>query len=303
MPPDSYLIDQTEHMQKIKGFLVPIGGAEDKGVNYRRKTILRTRFDFLEEGTLRQIVKLLGSYSEPRIELITTASSIPDKMEKTYRKALDKLGCTNVGHLYITSRDQVDSPEFLNKIMNCNCVIFTGGDQLRLSSILGGTKLMARLKQRYLNEPFVVAGTSAGAMAMSATMIYDGDAKKAHLRGEVKFTTGFGFIPNAIIDTHFEKRGRFNRLAQAVAVQPGILGIGLAEDTGVIIASGNRLEVIGSGIVTILNGKTISYTNLADIGDGMPISVEHIIVHILSCGDVYNMSTQQLERPEQLKSL
>ena len=112
----------------------------------------------------------------------------------------------------------------------------------RFDFFLGGTRLMTRVKVRYQNEPFVVAGTSAGAMAMSSTMICDGSAVKAHLKDEVKFTTGFGFVSNIIIDTHFEKRGRFNRLAQAVAVQPGMLGIGLAEDTGLIVypATGSR---------------------------------------------------------------
>lgn len=280
-------------MAKIKGYLVPIGGAEDKGINNRKY-----RFDFFEEGILRQIVKLVELHGDPRIELITTASSIPEQVEEIYRQAFAALGCDDIGHLFITSRDHADTKEHLERIEKCNCLIFTGGDQLRLSSILGGTRLMARLKLRYQNEPFVVAGTSAGAMAMSNTMIYDGSAVKAHLKGEVKFTTGFGFISNVIIDTHFEKRGRFNRLAQAVAVQPGILGIGLAEDTGIIIYPGNRLEVIGSGIVTIVNGKTITYTNLADIEDGMPISVGHMIVHILSYGDVYNISSQQLESGE-----
>jgi cyanophycinase len=121
-------------------------------------------------------------------------------------------------------------------------------------------------------------------MAMSTTMIYEGSAAKDHLKGEVKFTNGFGFLTNVIIDTHFEKRGRFNRLVQAVAVQPGVLGIGLAEDTGVIVYPGHQIEVVGSGIVTIVNGKTITSTNLAEISDGMPISVEHILVHILSKG-------------------
>lgn len=278
-------------MAKIKGYLVPIGGAEDKGINNRKY-----RFDFLEQGILRQLIRLVEQNDEPRIELVTTASSIPEQVEQTYRSAFTALGCEDVGHLFITSRDQADTKEHLERIEKCNCLIFTGGDQLRLSSILGGTRLMARLKQRYQNEPFVVAGTSAGAMAMSSTMIYDGSAVRAHLKGEIKFTTGFGFISNVIIDTHFEKRGRFNRLAQAVAVQPGILGIGLAEDTGIIIYPGNRIEVIGSGIVTVVNGKTISYTNLADIDNGMPISVEHLIVHILSCGDVYNIQGQQLEK-------
>jgi cyanophycinase len=283
-------------MGKIKGILVAIGGAEDKGRERPARREQKHRWDFLEDGILRQIVKLAERHDNPRIELITTASSIPEVVEKIYRDAFSALGCPNVGHLFITRREHADLPEYLDRIETCNCLIFSGGDQLRLSSILGGTKLMARLKSRYVNEPLIVAGTSAGAMAMSNTMIYDGSAVRAHLKGEVKFTTGFGFIAHVIIDTHFEKRGRFNRLAQAVAVQPGILGIGLAEDTGVIIYPGNKLEVIGSGIVTIVNGKTIDYTNLADIEEGMPISVEHLIVHILSNGDVYNMSVQQLQR-------
>lgn len=280
-------------MAKVKGFLVPIGGAEDKGISNRKY-----RFDFFEEGILRQIVRLVQQQGVPRIELITTASSIPMKVEQIYRQAFATLGCEDVGHLFITSRDQADTNEHLERIEDCNCMIFTGGDQLRLSSILGGTRLLARLKQRYQNEEFVIAGTSAGAMAMGSTMIYDGSAVRAHLKGEVKLTMGFGLISNVIIDTHFEKRGRFNRLAQAVAVQPGMLGIGLAEDTGIIIYPGNRVEVIGSGIVTIVNGKTITYTNIADIDVGAPISVEHMIVHVLSCGDVYNIPGQQVERTE-----
>jgi cyanophycinase len=198
-----------------------------------------------------------------------------------------------MSHLFITHRDQVDTEEHLERLSACNCIIFTGGDQLRLTSILGGTQLLACIKRRYIEEPIVVAGTSAGAMAMGGTMIYDGNATRAHLKGEIKFSTGFDFISNVIIDTHFEKRGRFNRLAQAVAVQPGIIGFGLAEDTGMIISAGNYIEVIGSGIITILNGKNITYTNLIDITDRMPISVENIIVHILSQGEKFDLTTNQ----------
>jgi cyanophycinase len=280
-------------MNEIKGFLIPIGGAEDKGMDYIQNATEKTQFDFFEAGILRQIVKLVEQQDAPKIELITTASSFPEKMEETYCKAFGKLGCDNMGHLFITHRDQVDTEENLKRISECNCIIFTGGDQLRLTSILGGTELLAHIKKRYVEEPVIVAGTSAGAMAMGGTMIYDGNATRAHLKGEIKFSTGFDFISNVIIDTHFEKRGRFNRLAQAVAVQPGILGIGLAEDTGMIISSGNHFQVIGSGIVTILNGKNISYTNLIDIGDRMPISVENIIVHILSQGEKYDLAANQ----------
>ena len=285
-------------MAKIKGYLVAVGGAEDKGINYKVGSATKKKFDFFEEGILRQIIKLVEQVGPPKIELITTASSFPDQMEVSYRNAFLKLGCSDVEHLFITSREQVDTPENLERINQCNCVIFTGGDQLRLSSIIGGTRLMSTIKSRYLTEPFVVAGTSAGAMAMGGSMIYDGNATRAHLKGEIKFTTGFSFISNVIIDTHFEKRGRFNRLAQAVAVQPGILGIGIAEDTGIIISEGKKFRVIGSGIVTVLNGKTISYTNLPEIDDKMPITVEHIIVHIFSAGNLYNLATQQIEKIE-----
>jgi cyanophycinase len=283
-------------MSNIKGYLVAIGGAEDKGVNYKQGSASKKRFDFFEEGILRQIIKLVQRHGPPKIELITTASSFPDQMETNYRNAFTKLGCFDVEHLFITTREQVDTPENLNRIDQCNCIIFTGGDQLRLSSIMGGTKLMEKITTRYINEAFIVAGTSAGAMAMGSTMIYDGNATRAHLKGEIKFSTGFSLISNVIIDTHFEKRGRFNRLAQAVAVQPGILGIGLAEDTGIIICEGERFEVIGSGIVTLLNGNSMTYTNLPEIDERMPISVEHIIVHILSAGKVYNIAKQKMEK-------
>ena len=283
-------------MAAIQGTLVPIGGAEDKGINYKKGQAVVTRFDFFEAGILRRIVKLVEQLGVPKIELITTASSMPEEVEKTYRSAFGHLGCTDISHLFITSREQVDTAKHLARIQDCNCIIFTGGDQLRLTSILGGTELMATIKKRYQYEPVIIAGTSAGAMAMGGTMIYDGNATRAHLKGEIKFSTGFEFITNVIIDTHFEKRGRFNRLAQAVAIQPGILGIGLAEDTGMIITNSHHLEVIGSGIVTIVCGKNISYTNLIDIPDRTPISVENIIVHILSHGEVYDITTGQIIR-------
>jgi cyanophycinase len=153
-------------MTEIKGYLVPIGGAEDKGSRYKIGSASKKKFDFFEVGILRQIVKLVEQIGTPTIELITTASSYPEEMEKTYCEAFGKLGCDNMEHLFITHRDQVDTEEHLERIRQCNCIIFTGGDQLRLTSILGGTELLDCIKSRYVNEPLVVAGTSAGAMAM-----------------------------------------------------------------------------------------------------------------------------------------
>jgi cyanophycinase len=171
--------------------------------------------------------------------------------------------------------------------------MFSGGNQLRLSSIFGGTEILDLIRRKYNDEHFVIAGTSAGAMAMSNTMIYEGSADRAHLKGEVKITTGLGFMQNVVIDSHFDKRGRFNRLAQAVAAQPGALGIGLGEDTGVIVRKGSELEVIGSGSVVIIDGKFIEYNNIADIRFGQPISIENIIVHMLSKGDKFDTQTRK----------
>jgi cyanophycinase len=276
-----------------KGYLISVGGAEDKGTDLEKGIIERNRLNFFELGILRNIINITDG--EPVVEVITTASSIPEEVGEKYIEAFQKLGCENVQHMSIRNREDAMKPEYIERMKKCNCVMFSGGNQLRLSSIFGGTEILDIIRERYQNEHFVIAGTSAGAMAMSNTMIYEGGADKAHLKGEVKITTGLGFIHNVIIDSHFDKRGRFNRLAQAVSAYPGAIGVGLGEDTGVIISKGYELKAIGSGSVTIIDGKFIDYNNIADIEIGQPISVENIIVHLMSKGDVYNIKTRKFE--------
>jgi cyanophycinase len=266
-----------------------VGGAEDKGTEAETGFLQSDKLRFFELGILKNILKLVAHISSPVIEVITTASSIPDEVAENYQQAFSKLGCTNVGHMRIRTREDASKQEFIKRLRNCDCIMFSGGNQLRLSSIFGGTEFLDILKERYQQEPFVIAGTSAGAMAMSNTMIYEGSAAHAHLKGEVKLTTGLGLMQNVIIDSHFDKRGRFNRLAQAVAAYPGAIGVGLGEDTGVIVTNGTELTAIGSGSVVIIDGKYIDHNNIADIDLGKPISVENIIVHIMSCGDEYEL--------------
>lgn len=275
-----------------QGHLVAVGGAEDKGTDLEKGILQRNRLNFFELGILKNIVSLIDN-KEAKVEVITTASSIPDEVAQNYKDAFEKLGCLNVGHMRIRNREDVNTADNIERLKACNCVMFSGGNQLRLSSIFGGTVFLDILKQRYQDEGFLIAGTSAGAMAMSNTMIYEGNAAIANLKGEVKITTGLGLMQNVIIDTHFDKRGRFNRLAQAVAAQPGAIGIGLGEDTGIIVSGGHELKAIGSGSVVIIDGKKIEYNNIADIALGKPISVENIIVHIMSKGDVYNLETRK----------
>lgn len=281
-----------------KGYLVSVGGAEDKGTDIEKGTVQSDKLKFFELGILKNIISLIGKGEEPRVEVITTASSIPDEVADNYIEAFGKLGCSNVHHMRIRNREDAAKPEFIERLKACNCIMFSGGNQLRISSLFGGTEFLRILKERYYNEAFVIAGTSAGAMAMSNTMIYEGVASQAHLKGEVKITTGLGLMHDVIIDSHFDKRGRFNRLAQAVAANPGAIGIGLGEDTGVVVTEGYHLKAIGSGSVVIIDGKNIDYNNIADISIGQPISVENIIVHIMSSGDVYNLQNRTFEGRE-----
>jgi len=284
-------------MQSPKGKLLAIGGAEDKGTNLETGEINRNNLNFFELGILRRLVQETGGVNS-RIEVITTASMIPIEVGENYLNAFGKIGCNNIGLMHIRNRTDVMSPDFIERIKNCEAVMFTGGNQMRLTSTFGGTDFLTSIMKRYKEDDhFLVAGTSAGAMAMSNTMIYEGNAAKAHLKGEVKITTGLGFMQDVIFDSHFEKRGRFGRLAQAIATNPSSIGIGLGEDTGVLISDGNKMEAIGSGLVMIVDGHDICYSNIADIPDGNPISIENLKVHFCESGNGYIVN-ERLFLPE-----
>lgn len=276
-----------------KGKLIAIGGAEDKGTEKEPNFIQKNNLHFFELGILRRIVSETRKGADSHIEVITTASVIPNEIGDNYMQAFGKIGCRNVQLMHIRNREDALLPENIARIEAADAVMFTGGNQLRLSTVFGGTEIRRILMSRYLNENVVIAGTSAGAMAMSQTMIYLGSSAESHLKGAVKITTGLGFIPDVIIDSHFEKRGRFGRLAQAVISNPGTIGIGLGEDTGALITEGTRLEVIGSGPVVILDGHAINYTNLADIPMGTPLSAENLVVHFMTKGNCYEIAERK----------
>ncbi len=278
-------------MHQVKGKLIVIGGAEDKGIVIERGPF-KANLNFFELGILKRIVEEAGGICA-RIEVITTASMIPYEVGNNYMDAFGRIGCTNVGIMNIRTREEATIPEYLDRIEKCDAVMISGGNQLRLTATFGGTMFLRILKHRYITEPIVVAGTSAGAMAMSSTMIYEGDASKAHLKGEVKITTGLGLMHNVIFDSHFEKRGRFGRLSQAVGANPSCIGIGLGEDSGMFISEGNKMETLGSGLVIIIDGHDIRHSNIADIPEGSPMSVEHLIVHLCAKGNGYLVSERQ----------
>jgi cyanophycinase len=274
-------------MQNAKGFLVAVGGAEDKGVDQGARSAKSV--DFFKEGILRNIAELAGKKSEPRIELVTTASSIPDEVALQYKKAFMQLGGIECTHMKITNREEAESKKMIDRLQRCSCVLLSGGSQLKLCSILGGTSFLSVMRERYQHEHFIIAGTSAGAAAMSNTMISGGEESKAYLKGRVELSLGLGFLQEVIIDSHFDARGRFGRLVQAIAAQPGAIGIGLDEDTGIIVEKGSKLKAIGASSVVIVDGSGITYNNIVDIKDGTPLSVANLQVNILRSGDVFEI--------------
>ena len=281
----------------IQGKLVIIGGAVDKGSftesNFDKN--VENNLNFFEKGILKRILTESKNQLDSRIEVITTASKIPREVGPEYARAFEYLNAKNVDVLSIERREQASDPEVLDRLKHADIVMFTGGDQLRLTSILGGSPFHDLLLHKYHHEEFIYAGTSAGAAAASNNMIYQGSSSEAMLKGEVKITSGLGLIDDVIIDTHFVQRGRIGRLFQAVVGNPKTLGIGLGEDTGLLIKNNQHMEAIGSGLVILVDGREIKDTNLTKVELGQPISINHLVTHVMSQYDAFDLSTFKMK--------
>lgn len=280
----------------IQGKLIIIGGAVDKG-SFTETDLdknVSNNLNFFETGILKRIINESKHKENSRIEVITTASVIPKEIGPEYVKAFEYLNAKNIDILNIERREQAADQAILERLKAADIVMFTGGDQLRLTSILGGTPFHDILLDKYHNEEFIYAGTSAGAAAASNNMIYQGSSSEALLKGEVKISSGLGLIDGVIIDTHFVQRGRIGRLFQAVVGNPRVLGIGLGEDTGLLITNNKQMEAIGSGLVILVDGREIKDTNLTQVELGQPISISHLVTHVMSKFDTYNLDTHKM---------
>ncbi len=278
-------------MQLIKGTLIPIGGNEDKGNESNENYTL----EFIDDGILFHVVKESGGINS-KIVVIPTASSIPVEVGQNYLDAFTKLGCTNIHILDIRSKEDSEKKESIELIKSANGIMFSGGDQSKITDKIGGTTIHEILLDRYKNEEgFVIAGTSAGAMAMANEMIAGGSATDAFIKGAVDMYKGLGLIPELIIDTHFIQRGRFGRQSEAVAKFPNLLGIGLAEDTGMIIKNGNDCKVIGSGMVILFDGSNLTHNNEKVLKEGTPMTMANLTVHVLSNGDSFDIKNRKVE--------
>ena len=280
---------------KPVGKLIVIGGAVNKGsfTETDYDSNVEKNLNFFERGILRKIITESRLKEDSVIEVIPTASQIPQIVGPEYKRAFEYLGAKHVNILEIQNREQANSEELVERIKAADVVMFTGGDQLRLTSILGGTRFHDTILNKFHNENFIYAGTSAGAAAASENMIYQGSSSEALLKGEIKTTQGLGFIDNVIIDTHFVQRGRIGRLFQSVVNNPRTLGIGLGEDTGLFIYD-DKMTAIGSGLVILVDGRFIKDTNLTNINLGDPISIDNLTVHVMSQNDYYDLKTKDM---------
>lgn len=263
-----------------KGTLVAIGGNEDKSADLE---VLATICDLPEGGT-------------DVVELIPTASQIPDEAAGQYIEPFTELGCSTVNIMEVDSREAANEPDNIQRVLDADVVFFTGGDQLRITSTLGGSKLLSTLQGHY-QRGGVIAGTSAGAAVMSSSMIYQGHAGRAMRKGNVQMTSGINLIPDVVIDSHFTRRGRFGRLLEVVTGNPGIIGLGLDEDSGVIVRRGRLLETIGSGVVFIIDGHGMRSTNITQVPLGTAIAAEGIEVHTMTKGHGFDLHAREFLRP------
>ncbi len=281
---------------KPKGKLIIIGGAVDKGsfTESNFESQVENNLNFFEKGILKRIINESQKGVNSRIEIIPTASKIPEIVGPEYAKAFNFLGAENVEVLNIQKREDASTDENLTRIINADVVFFTGGDQLRLTSIIGGTPIHDKILEKYQNEDFIYVGTSAGAHSASKSMIYQGASQEALLKGEIKITSGLGLIDHVVIDTHFVKRGRIGRLFQAVVSNPKALGIGLGEDTGLLVTEGEHMEALGTGLVILVDGRKITDTNITDVNLGEAISIKNLVVHVMNKGDIYLLSNHEM---------
>jgi cyanophycinase len=265
------------------GTLLIIGGKENKGV----QTLERQTPEGIDPlHILKRFVTLMEKEG-PAIEVITTASSEGAETFEEYKKLFEQLGVKRIGHIHHTSRKEVLIDQLYDRVHAADGFFISGGDQLLLASMYGGTPFLTDLKNRYITENIVIAGTSAGAMALSTPMIYAGNAEVQQLGGEIKITTGLEFLKDVCIDTHFVHRGRFIRLAQVIATNPSCIGLGIEEDSAIIIRNGIEAEILGSGTIIMIEGFEISATSIKEFTNKKPVSIRDLRVHILAPSDCF----------------
>lgn len=259
-----------------KGPLIAIGGAEDK----------TSRADILRH------VLVKSKKMAPVVGMITTASGIPDDVFESYRSAFSSIGAAEVLDIRIRERQDAASDKIVDMIARSDVIFISGGDQMRLTTVLGATPALDAIRQRH-EAGAVIAGTSAGAACQSHTMVYGGSAGDALRKGAVKMTAGFGLVGGVIIDTHFLERGRFSRLMEVGVTNPEYIGLGIGEDSAILF-EGDVIRAFGSGHTIVVDSSNVTGSNVSDLMEGEAISVQNVVMHALVNGDGYSLTERRV---------
>jgi cyanophycinase len=257
------------------GTLIIIGGHEERE---GEAAILRAVADRVKGG---------------KLVLATLGTSEPEETYQEYRRAFSALGVKQTVHLDVSDREDLlrnPRPEIME---GASVVFFTGGGQLRITTQFGGTQLCEQIQEFY-RKGGTIAGTSAGASVMSDTMVVSGDADSSHRVGaNLLMAPGLGYIKDVIIDQHFAERGRIGRLLGAVAQNPRLLGVGIDENTAIVVEKENRVKVLGEGAVYIVDGRQVTSTNMDDDNEDQTLSIFNVRLHVLSQGDEFDLWTRE----------
>jgi cyanophycinase len=283
MPGPTRQISRSEAARAVssstrpKGRLILIGGAEDR------------------EGEMQILKEVAAGARRGKLAVMTAASHEPEAMWALYQRIFHTLGVKEVVHIAIQQREDAYRPENVRLLKDARVIFFTGGDQVRITSHLGGSPLCDTLRQAY-EDGVTLAGTSAGTSCMSETMLVGGNGDESHKVGSALFMApGLGVITNVIIDQHFAERGRIGRLLGAVAQNPRILGIGIDENTAILVNDG-RFRVLGAGAVYVIDAISESYTNVSEEGPEQVMSIFDVRLHIMSTNDVFDLATRRPSR-------
>jgi cyanophycinase len=269
---------------KQRGWIVPIGGAEEKQNSPQ---------------ILRRFVQLAGG-DHADIVVVPTASQVQDTGAR-YERIFAELGAGRVSAIDFDTRRDCEEPGRLARLNQATGVFFTGGNQLRLSTLLGGTAIAKAV--RALNAAGVpVAGTSAGAAFISEHMIAFGDEGSTPIAGSVRLAPGLGLTNRFIIDQHFRQRDRLGRLLTALAYNPFAIGIGLDEDTAAFIAPDNTVHVQGSGAITVVDAAEVQFSSMDSVHEGRPVCLLGVKLHILTQGATFNLHTRLADAGGLVKS-
>jgi cyanophycinase len=257
--------------------LLVIGGAEDP--------------DEDDMTILPRLVQMAGG-KKARIIICSSPSEDPEGKVDTYGDLFEKIGVAEVIPAPVTDRRQADVPELIDAVERATAVFFTGGDQLRLTALIAGTRFCENIRTRLYGDGLVVAGTSAGAAAMSSVMIIGGRQEGTVRRQDVSLGPGLGYWRDTVVDTHFNQRGRVSRLLTIFAHNPNVLGIGIDENTAIDLVPGDRFTVVGEGVVMVFNGR-VTHTNAPDASDTETLAITDSVIHTLPQGYGFNLRTKR----------